>query len=531
MVKLRNIILVLITMLSSISYAQELKVKSFEETSEALASIHRRENENTGDPCALLRVFMANNDATFENDYIYGAVENRGNEYWIYMAEGAKKLKVKIDGYQPLTVSFSDYGVKKLTKLRTYDLYVDIPSLSRSNVLQNVTFKVNPSEVKLRIDNKEYDVENGLMSMDLGSGQHTYSVSAEYYISEEGNFDLNGKDKTKFINIDLKHVQVPLSVNTDPEGAEIYLDNVKLGNTPYTGNINAGPHSYSILKKNFKPINEGFLAREDKPVSLSHKLNSIIPFIIRAKTSASIKVDGTYIGTSPVSIERPHGKIDVQLSAYGYHSRNTTLNIDGRKTEYYISMKRRFYYKGMYGLSMYYANGNYNSVGLSLCFSGVLSNLEFFAEKGLEHSKKIYWIDTEGNNSSLYDSSNFPTKYGKYTSWNFGFRYGYGMLLGNRFRLTPMIGASIPSFFNIDSSVSDDRASYGFNAFCGNASLKLEYALCRGVMLYAAPEYTMRFAKTDAFKKVKAICQDYDDFSKGGRITVGFHFYLSKNYE
>lgn len=531
MVKLRNIVLVFMTMLSSISYAQELKVKSFKETSEALASIHRRVNDNTGDPCALLRVFMASNDATFANDYIYGPVENRGNEYWIYMAEGAKKIMVKVDGYQPRSVSFSDYGVKKLTKLRTYDLYIDVPSLSRSNILQNVTFKVNPSVMKLQIDNKEYSVTNGLLSMDLGSGQHTYSASADYYISENGTFDLNGKEKAKLVNIDLKHAQVAFSVTTDPSGADLYLDRNKLGHTPYSGNIDAGPHTYSLQKKNYKTIEERFVANENKPVYFSHKLNSIIPFTIKTKNSASIRVDGEYIGISPVDIERPHGKIDVHVSCAGYHDKNTTLNIDGRRDEYYISMKRRFYYKGMYGLSLYYGNGNYNSAGFSICFSGILSNLEFFAEKGFEKSKKIYWIDTESKKTVAYDDSYLTNKFGKYTSWNFGFRYGYGMLLTNRFRLTPMIGVNIPSFINTEKTGNDDSASYGFNAYCGNASLKLEYALCRGVMLYVAPEYTMRFAETDAFKKVRAICKDYDDFTKGGRLTVGFHFYLSENYE
>ena len=74
--------------------AQEMSVKSFEERSKDLsASTYSRKDLN-GTPCALIKVQLASSGAQFEGNVI-GNVEYKTSEYWVYMPEGSKHLKVK----------------------------------------------------------------------------------------------------------------------------------------------------------------------------------------------------------------------------------------------------------------------------------------------------------------------------------------------------------------------------------------------------------------------------------------------------
>lgn len=73
------------------------------------ASINPREDLN-GDKCALLKVEMATEKATFEGN-ILGKVEYKVNEYWVYMSKGTTQVRIKCPGTLPLFVNFKDYNI------------------------------------------------------------------------------------------------------------------------------------------------------------------------------------------------------------------------------------------------------------------------------------------------------------------------------------------------------------------------------------------------------------------------------------
>ena len=106
--------------------AQKLFVERMSVTKDISASQLRRLDAN-GDPCGLIKVQLAANDAKFEGNVI-PPVEYKDGEYWVYMTKGSRELHVKLPGYVPIELHLADYnlplGIQPLT---TYTLAVLIP--------------------------------------------------------------------------------------------------------------------------------------------------------------------------------------------------------------------------------------------------------------------------------------------------------------------------------------------------------------------------------------------------------------------
>ena len=101
--------------------AQELIVKSFCEASHDLAARTQSRKDINGNYCALVKVQLVDRDAEFGGNVI-GDVPFYRNEYWVYMAQGSKRVKVFPQDYLPLEVTFADYGIDHLEGQVTYIL-------------------------------------------------------------------------------------------------------------------------------------------------------------------------------------------------------------------------------------------------------------------------------------------------------------------------------------------------------------------------------------------------------------------------
>ena len=109
--------------------AQKLTIESMQATNDLSASQQRRHDLN-GIPCGLVKVQLAATDVTFEGNVI-PPVEYKGGEYWVYLTQGSKELRIKHQAlpptFLPCHVKFTDYGIKAVQSLITYDLTLLLP--------------------------------------------------------------------------------------------------------------------------------------------------------------------------------------------------------------------------------------------------------------------------------------------------------------------------------------------------------------------------------------------------------------------
>ena len=133
---MRNILLSLFMLFAAVSSAQKLTVESFKLAGSDLTAQTQPRKDLNDRNCALIKVGIGLQGVQFEGG-IMGNVENKTGEYWVYMPQGNRQLKVKHTNYAPVMVTFADYGVEKLESNRTYELIV--VTYPQYAITQNVT--------------------------------------------------------------------------------------------------------------------------------------------------------------------------------------------------------------------------------------------------------------------------------------------------------------------------------------------------------------------------------------------------------
>ena len=188
---MRRFILSLFLLFAAISstLAQELTVKSFKLAGSDLTAQSQSRKDLNDRNCALIKVGLGLQGVQFEGSII-GNVENKTGEYWVYMPQGNRMLKVKHANYAPVMVTFADYGVEKLESNRTYELVVTASGGVQAEQKQKLTIRYTPSSATVLVDNKMVKGMNGVAQTTLPVGQHSYIVACDGYDSEEGTVKL-----------------------------------------------------------------------------------------------------------------------------------------------------------------------------------------------------------------------------------------------------------------------------------------------------------------------------------------------------
>ena len=242
-----HIILLFLTTMFCLQ-AQNMVVESFSLLPQDLtANIEgsSRFDQNTRKNAALIKIETTAKSLHFDGGMIglVGDPLYKIGEVWVYIPEGAKKITIQHaelgtlrDYYYPETILS---GKTYLMKLKTGKIVTHIEQDYGGDYL---TLIVEPKNSEVLIDGKTMSVDaEGGVSTFLTYGDHQYEVSANMYKKEVGNITISTGAVKK--NITLAPDYSILQINTNPQGATVYIDDVNSGTTPLTtSRIKSGEH-------------------------------------------------------------------------------------------------------------------------------------------------------------------------------------------------------------------------------------------------------------------------------------------------
>ena len=339
---MRKILLSLFLLFVAISstLAQELKIKTFKLASSDLTAQTQPRKDLNNKNCALIKVGLGLQGAQFEGS-IMGNVENKTGEYWVYMPQGNRMLKVKHANYAPVMVTFADYGVEKLESNRTYELTIT----ASGNVVGPVdaggnfyALTVSPKDAKVSIDGVlQSSSADGEYSAMLPYGSHTYKVEAGGYISKSGSFTISNNDMTP-INVSLVSAMASVSVTCPTPAVSLYVDKKSVGTMPWTGSLKEGMHLIEAKKEGYRS--------QQRTINLSQQQKLDVAFTelaaIQGNLSVNYKpfgadvyVDGNKVGQSPRVFNGllvGNHKVEIKKDGYGTDSKIVNILEDQTAT-------------------------------------------------------------------------------------------------------------------------------------------------------------------------------------------------------
>ena len=219
---MRKILLSFFLFFAAISstLAQKLTVESFKLAGSDLTAQTQPRKDLNYRNCALIKVGIGLQGVQFEGG-IMGNVENKTGEYWVYMPQGNRQLKVKHANYAPVMVTFADYGVEKLESNRTYELIITASGGTQVAQKQRLTIRYSPSSATVLVDNKMVKGTNGVAQTTLPVGQHSYIVACDGYDSEEGMVKLKASTPSNLqITLSKEAVAIQQSTVSQPVVAQ-----------------------------------------------------------------------------------------------------------------------------------------------------------------------------------------------------------------------------------------------------------------------------------------------------------------------
>lgn len=129
-------------------------------------------------------------------------------------------------------------------------------------------------------------------------------------------------------------------------------------------------------------------------------------------------------------------------------------------------------------------------------------NIEAFASYGLD-SETVYGLSEEG-----FD----PTR-GSMNPQIIGGKIGYGVTIGNRWRLTPQVG------YSVVSAEATDVAKICTGSI--NAALRIEFAPCPHISIFVMPQYRSAMNQGDLFKTLAEESAAIKAWGSGSDVVAG----------
>ena len=310
---------ILIVMLPLAVGAQGLKVKDMKRVlSDLSASVHER-IDSSGIPCGLVKVLMNGNNIDF-GSHVVGKVDNRMNEYWVYLPKGSKELIIQRENFLPKRILFNDYGISEIESKVTYELTLKETSFNKEK--NSLVINVKPQNAIVRIDDMMIKQQsNGTYKIFLEKGEHICRFDATGY---QSNMEIveTGKELKK-IDVELESLMANVVISSELATAEIYINNERKGVGEWKGQIPAGNYIIEARLEGYVSASQNISVAERESISfqLPRLQRKIVKINIKPNfvdCCKNVYIDGRlYIPDSTNCIEILSGKHQLKVEALG----------------------------------------------------------------------------------------------------------------------------------------------------------------------------------------------------------------------
>ncbi len=400
----RIVYLLMLIIYGQQSYSQGFKVKEFSQNVSDGSAFHAPLGPD-GHQCGLIKVRTDDAMLQFRGDVV-GEVENKMNEYWVYMPQGSNQLRILHPNFLPMTVVFSGYGIAGIDPKHTYILTLSPKKYKKEKCGLVVTVK--PESAVFSVDGIPIEnlSGNGYYQLYLPKGDHICRAEQKGF-RPFVQAAATGKG-TQYMNAELESVMAELEVRCRTETADIYVDGELKGNGQWKGTVFAGNHNIEARQQNF--------ISSSQTVSIAEKESRtfVIPQLKRAKgkvrietipSNLPVKIDDEDVGISPCTVDVETGAHYVTCKFYGLKlcRKEFVLSQNALET---IRLKMEYGGDDLYGeISDYIKayNGDMESIEF-LAYSNMLNGSE---EKALE---AVYWFEKCSNVDNLFYNERYDFK-------------------------------------------------------------------------------------------------------------------------
>jgi len=241
-----------------------------------------------------------------------------GDRYML--REGSHRVVAELEGYYPIdeVIEVGALGDQ------TFDFeFVRLPGL--------VSFRTEPeAQAEVSLDGAVVG-STPLVDLEVRPGRHQVQFVAERYLTEVTTIDVDGAGRRQETTVALTPSWAPVTLSTEPAGAEVSVDGRVLGTTPVTLELTAGERLLEVSLDGYNRWQREIRVFADEPQVIEPIVLSLADgrlVIASEPADAAVSVDGEYRGRTPVDLRLPPNvEHRVALARPGYQSFNRNLRL------------------------------------------------------------------------------------------------------------------------------------------------------------------------------------------------------------
>jgi len=200
----------------------------------------------------------------------------------------------------------------------------------------NLALEVTPDvDIRVTIDDQVVSINQHTVN-NIPAGPHQLTIHAENYFSYQHKINIEGKNKTQKLAINLTPAWGNIMINSEPLGVQVYENEVLLGTTPLNAKLLEGEHPLHFKKQGYKGIQRaiGVKAGQTKTIKSVKLFKLMGRLVISTKPNGvNISYGDKFLGTSPLNVTvSPDKELDLLMFKEGYQSQSHSLIVASDKT-------------------------------------------------------------------------------------------------------------------------------------------------------------------------------------------------------
>ncbi|MFW6119513.1 MAG: PEGA domain-containing protein [Petrotogales bacterium] len=185
-----------------------------------------------------------------------------------------------------------------------------------------------PSGADVFVDGVHYG--KSPLSAKLSEGSHYITaVKKGYRQASTMTNVVAGRTNSITLNLGSITQKYSLIVNSSPSGADVYIDNNHVGQSPIRVSVDQGTHTLRLEKQGYQNHEETININSDtsRSIALQEQVQTYRVEINSNVYGANVYVDGSYRGRTPLVLNLERGSHDFEVEASGYSSYSQSFYI------------------------------------------------------------------------------------------------------------------------------------------------------------------------------------------------------------
>jgi len=223
-------------------------------------------------------------------------------------------------GYQDKTITYTCDGNPIFVNMEGGNIHTKQHKLTINSNINGASVFAN-----------ENSIGNTPMTTRLQEGTYNIRVSLQGYSDYTTSVNLNSNQQI-YANLQTIVLQHKLNVNSNINGASVFLNENKIGNTPMSTMLQAGTYNIRVSHPGYTDYNSSINLNENKQIYANLQVMQYKLTINSNIKNAAVFINGNKMGNIPFSTLLSPGTYNILVKHQGFKDFNTTVNLMGDQT-------------------------------------------------------------------------------------------------------------------------------------------------------------------------------------------------------